>query len=510
VKAPSVGALSLDRGACTRIFDARDPRFDGLVFVGITTTGVYCRPICPSRRASDRHRRFFDSAAEAEAAGFRPCLRCRPELAPGRAVCDAMSRLAALAARRITAGALNGRRVADLARDLGVSERHLRRALRREFGVSPVELAQSHRMLLARHLLTDTELSMTRVAYGSGFQSLSRFNATFRDRYGSAPSSLREGRGRERRRPACPEAPSTDDFVTLALAYRPPLAWNELLDVLRRSAVPGVEVVDGGRYGRAVSIAGRTGIVFVEVDLSAGSRSGKPSTCHLRVDISMTLIPVLMPLLARLRQLFDLDAQPGLVDECLRRGGLADAVRRRPGLRVPGCFDAFETVMSTLLRDSAWTSSPVEGRVVSALGEHVAGSPEHPCRVAPTARSVCDASIPGLVDLGVPERRARTLVALAAEVARGALDLAAGGDPVLTRRRLIAIDGVSEEQADVIVLRALQWPDVWAFPEPAPTPDTERWSPWRAYAGLHVWLDALGAPPRRVASAGGSQDERCR
>src|SRR6266566_4451151 len=183
----------IHRDAYQLAVDARDPRFDGVFFVGITTTRVYCRPACKSRLAYDRHRRFFNSA---ERAGFRPCLRCRPELAPGRAEAqlDAVSRLAQVAAQRIAAGALNGRNVADLAAELGVSERHLRRALEREVSVSPLELAQTHRLLLAKQLLVDTDLPMTRVAYASGFQSLRRFNAVFREQYRMPPSALRRGR----------------------------------------------------------------------------------------------------------------------------------------------------------------------------------------------------------------------------------------------------------------------------------------------------------------------------
>src|SRR5215208_957899 len=189
-------AADLTAELCHRAVGARDPRFDGLFYVGITTTRIYCRPVCPARVSHPERRRFFDSAAAAERSGFRPCLRCRPELAPGRAAVDAVARLARAAERRIAAGALNGRSVTELARELGVSERHLRRALERELGVSPIELAQTHRLLLAKRLLADTTLSVTRVAYASGFQSLRRFNVAFREAYRMAPSDVR------RRKPA--------------------------------------------------------------------------------------------------------------------------------------------------------------------------------------------------------------------------------------------------------------------------------------------------------------------
>src|SRR5574341_470256 len=237
------------REAYHRALGARDPRFDGVFFVGITTTGIYCRPVCPARVSDPRRRRFFDSAAAAERAGFRPCLRCRPELAPGRARCDAVSSLADMAANRIAAGALNGRGVGSLAAELGVSERHLRRAVEQELGVSPLELAQTHRLLLAKQLLSDTNLSVTRIAFASGFQSLRRFNTVFRERYRMPPSALRK----VRRQRGVTSDPASH-YVRLALSCRPPLAWNELLEDFKRATLPGAELFDGERYGRTVSI----------------------------------------------------------------------------------------------------------------------------------------------------------------------------------------------------------------------------------------------------------------
>ena len=238
----------LDAEVCTRALGARDARFDGLFFVGITSTRVYCRPVCPARVSYPDRRRFFESPAEAEGAGFRPCLRCRPELAPGRALVDAVPRLAHVAAHRIAAGALNGRTIAELARDLGVSARHLRRALEREVGVSPIELAQTHRLLLAKRLLADTTLPVTRVAFASGFQSLRRFNAVFRDRYRMSPSALRRSRRPDMVGGLLHEWTAAADDATaplrLTLAYREPLAWDALLATLRRDAIPGAEVIE--------------------------------------------------------------------------------------------------------------------------------------------------------------------------------------------------------------------------------------------------------------------------
>src|SRR6266566_597245 len=334
----SCGRLSVPMLApdiCQRAMRARDPRFDGVFFVGITTTGVYCRPVCPSRVARPSHRRFFESAALAERAGFRPCLRCRPELAPGRSQMDAVPRLARAAAQRIAAGALNGHALSQLARELGVSERHLRRAMEREIGVSPLALAQTHRLLLAKRLLADTALPVTRIAFASGFRSLRRFNSVFRERYGLSPSALRP-RGVGRRE---------YETVRLTLAYRPPFAWDVLIALLAREALPGVEVVRDGRYARTVRLAGERGVVFVA--------AGPAGANHLAVDVSPALLPALMTLLARLRHLFDLDAEPTVVDAHLAQGGLAALVERRPGVRLPGALDGFEAALRALLHGSS-------------------------------------------------------------------------------------------------------------------------------------------------------------
>jgi AraC family transcriptional regulator of adaptative response / DNA-3-methyladenine glycosylase II len=308
-----ISAGRVRREAYQLAADARDRRFDGVFFVGITTTHIYCRPGCPSRTAYHRHRRFFDSPAAAERAGYRPCLRCRPELAPGRGPVpslDAVSLLARLAAQRIAAGALNGRSVADLAHDLGVSERHLRRALEREISVSPLELAQTHRLLLAKRLIVDTDLPMTRVAYASGFQSLRRFNAVFRQQYRMAPSALRRGRPA----PARPQG-----SLRLTLSYRRPLAWDVLMNALPHEAT--------------VSVDGNSGQVSVANCAAEG---------HLIVEIAESLLPVLMPLIAGLRRVFDLDAEPAVIDAHLSEGGLGRLVGLCPGVRVPGKLETLE------------------------------------------------------------------------------------------------------------------------------------------------------------------------
>lgn len=250
--------MTIDHDTCYRALSAHDARFDGVFFVGVTTTGIYCRPVCRARLPRADRCRFFASAAAAEAAGFRPCLRCRPEKAPGRAIADAPTRLARSAAAHIAAGALNDSSVDDLAAILHVGGRQLRRAVKREYGSSPVQLAQTHRLLLAKRLLTESNLSVTDVAFASGFSSLRRFNALFRERYGMSPREIRRVR-----RSTNGSAPSTpeDGTFTLALDYRPPLDWGALLAFLEARAVPGVEAVENGRYSRTIVIGEHRGWV---------------------------------------------------------------------------------------------------------------------------------------------------------------------------------------------------------------------------------------------------------
>ena len=471
----------LDRDACSRAIVSHDPRFDGLFFVGITTTGIYCRPVCPARVTYPERRRFFDSAAAAERSGFRPCLRCRPELAPGRAVCDAVPRVARAAALRIAAGALNGHGVGDLASELGVSARHLRRAMERELGVSPAELAQTHRLLLAKCLLTDTRLPVTRVAFTSGFQSLRRFNSVFRERYRMSPSALRR-----RPQPATgagvPAGPP-GEWVRLTLGYRPPLAWEPLVETIAGDTPSGVRVRAGSRYGRTVALEGCRGVVFLEPATAAP---------QVYVDLSVSLLPALMPLLARLKHLLDLDAEPAAIDAHLADGGLGDLVRRRPGLRLPGAFDGFEVAARELL-------GPHRLRLVTrALGEPYEAGVEGLDRLALNAHRLAAAGAAGLVGMGVEPRRAEALVVVARAVASGELRLEPGADVPATLRALSAVPGMRERTAARIVMRALHWPD--AFPSTAAALQraagvrgagellrlAERWRPWRGYAAGHL------------------------
>ncbi len=444
---------------CQRALGARDARFDGIFFVGITTTKVYCRPVCPSRDAVPAHRRFFESAAAAEHAGFRPCLRCRPELAPGRALIDAVPRLAQAAAQRIGAGALNRQGV-----------------------------------------------EVTRIAFASGFQSLRRFHAAFRERYRLNPTALR---------PPNQRGTSADDVVRLTLAYRAPLAWGALVACLARDALPGVEVASGGRYARILRLAGQAGVIAV-TDGGPSGNGDRARGPHLEVALSPSLVPALMPLIARLRHVFDLDAEPRVIDAHLAQAGLAELVRRRPGLRIPGAVDGFEAVLRALLATRA-----LRRRVVRALGEPIDVALPGLTHCAPTAERVAAAGGARLAALGVSPRRAAAIALLARAMADGRLRLDPGTDVEAARRALLEVADVGEPLATAIVAPALYWPD--AFPASsrslrraaaASSADdlsgrADRWRPWRAYAALHLTLhheesrdpDSPGSHRRRGAGA---------
>jgi AraC family transcriptional regulator, regulatory protein of adaptative response / DNA-3-methyladenine glycosylase II len=473
--------MMLDPEACSRAVSSRDPRFDGVFFVGITTTRIYCRPVCPARVSYPERRRFFDTAAAAERSGFRPCLRCRPELAPGKALCDAVPRLARAAALRIAEGALNGRGVEVLARELGVGGRQLRRAMERELGVSPVELAQTHRLLLAKCLLTDTRLPVTRVAYSSGFQSLRRFNSVFRERYRMSPSALRRSDGRAPAE-ADPER-SGAGLVRLTLSYRPPLAWDALLERLSRDALPGIELVRDGRYCRTVMLDRRRGVVFLQ---------HAPRGSHLLLDLSVGLLPVLMPLIARLRRLCDLDAEPAVIDAHLASAGLGELVRRRPGLRMPVAFDGFEAAVLELLSPGSEALAAV---VAAGAQEMDTGWPGL-THVGLTAARVAALGARGLAALGVPGPRAEALVAVARQ-AGGSLRLEPGAEPATTLGTLRGIPGIEPAAATAIVMRAMHWPDAFSPEDPelqslwhADAAELERaaeaWRPWRAHAAAYL------------------------
>lgn len=476
--------MHLNPDTCYRALTARDRRFDGVFFTGVTTTGIYCRPVCPARTPRKDRCRFFATAAAAEREGFRPCLRCRPELAPGCAPMDACSRVAQAAASRIESGVLQDEGGLEvLAKELGVTSRHLRRIVRRELGVSPIELAQTHRLLLAKRLLTDSQLPIIQVAYASGFASVRRFNALFQSRYGFSPRRLR--------RPAT--RPLPDDRLRLTLAYRPPFAWPELLQFLAGRATSGVEWVDGDSYARTVALGKHRG--WLRVAPVAGRDL-------LAVELTTTLAPVLPALLGKLRELLDLNARPDVIAAHLRTDArLRPLVKSRPGLRVPGAFDGFELAVRAILGQqvSVRAATTLMGRFAAAFGEPMETPFIELARLSPTPEVVAGAKLEELTRLGVMARRGETILALARAVAEGRLDLRPGSDPEWIALKLQELPGVGPWTAQYIVMRGLHWPDAfpvgdlglrraWGASSGRELTDAaEAWHPWRAYAAMYLW-----------------------
>jgi AraC family transcriptional regulator, regulatory protein of adaptative response / DNA-3-methyladenine glycosylase II len=456
---------------------ARDRRFDGVFFVGVSTTGIYCRPICPVRTPGRTRCSFYATAAHAERAGYRACFRCRPELAPGHAVVDAVDTLVATAMRRIAEGALNDESIDELAHELGVTSRHLRRAIESRLGVSPVELAQTRRLALAKQLLQDTQLPITEIAFAAGFRSVRRFNASFATRMRSAPTSVR--RAGEAR---------ADSRVALRLDYRPPYDWRRMLGFLGPRAVPGVEHIADESYNRVVHLGGVTGELTVR---HAKARDA------LELEITPALLPVLMPLVARVRRMFDLDARPDLIDAALGRDrALAPLVAKRPGLRLPGAIDSFEASIRAMLGQqvSVVAATTLAGRFAAQLG-----TPFGDRFRFPTAAEVVAAGPQRIVKIGMPMTRAAAIHELARAIVDGRVSLDAPSELEPFVASLVELPGIGPWTAHYLAMRALHVPD--AFPAAdlgiqkalrragakRAEARAEAWRPFRSYAVIHLW-----------------------
>ncbi|NUP83888.1 MAG: DNA-3-methyladenine glycosylase 2 family protein [Nonomuraea sp.] len=459
----------LDFDSCYRAVSARDSRFDGRFYTAVTTTRIYCRPICPARTPSSRNVRFYRHAASAEAAGFRPCKRCRPELSPGDPGWDLRGDLVGRALRLIDDGAADEQGVAGLARRLHLTERHLHRLFVAELGVGPLAVARTKRLLLAKQLLTETGLPVTEVAFAAGFGSVRQFNATMRETYGFTPSELRATAGG---RAAPPEADVTGPAtLTLRLHRRDPYDADGVFGFLASRAIPGLEVADLTSYSRAVP---------------GGTITLTPRRDHIALDVAVADTRQLARLVARCRRLLDLDADPDAIAEVLGQTSLAPLVAARPGLRVPGTFDGFELAVRAVVGQqiSVAGARTLLGRIVAR-----AGSP-----LFPTAAELRDADLTGL---GLTGRRIDTLKDLAGRVADGEIDLDGGQDPAEAVSALLKVPGIGPWTAGYIALRALRDPDAWPAGDLVlnkrmaalgiPHDHLERWRPWRAYAALHLW-----------------------
>lgn len=463
---PNMPPMELDRVACYRAIQARDARFDGRFFTAVRTTGIYCRPICPARCPKLANVVFYPSAAAAQAAGFRPCLRCRPECSPEIGAWRGTSSTVSRALGLIAEGALDGSRasVESLASRLGIGERQLRRLFERHLGASPISVAQTRRLLLAKQLVHESDMRMVDVAYASGFGSLRRFNDTFQRLYGRPPSALRRG-----------GAAADARGIALTLGYAPPYDWEAMLESLAQQALPGVESVAGGVYRRTIELGGSRGTLQVEP--CAGKHA-------LRARLELADVRALPAVIARVRSLFDLGSDVAAIGAQLGEDPrLAPLVARRPGLRVPGAWDAFELAARLIL-------GPAAAQVAAAHGESLDSARLGLTRLFPGPARLASAA---LARRGLGRDAARELRALARAVVADPGALARDGDLEATLARLRKLPGIDEVVAQTIAMRALREPDAFPPTDPALRTRAERWRPWRAYAAQHLADSGLAA-----------------
>ncbi len=478
-----------------------------MFFVGVSTTGIYCRPVCPARTPRADRCAFFEHAAEAEHAGFRACFRCRPELAPGSASVDARPRLVSAALDAIARGALARGGLEPLAARLGVTSRHLRRTIETELGVTPIEIETTRRLGIAKQLLTDTALPLAQVAFGSGFGSVRRFNDAFFVRFARKPSEVRRAIDRgaaggpdldRSARLAGPtqlcRARSADDSgrdLRLRLDHRDPFDWPSLLAFVAPRAIPGVERALDGVYERAVIVDGATGWLRVRpiADRSA-----------LALELSMSLAPHAARLARAVRDLFDLDARPDRVAAALgAERTMAALVKKRPGLRVPGAIEPFEIAVRAVLAQqvSVAAATTLIGRLAERFGRAIDSGRPGLDRAFPDADALAAASAASIAAIGLPGTRARALASLSRGVARGEVDLSGTMAPREVVARLVELPGIGPFTAEVIAMRALR--DADAFPAgdlvlarrlgKRAMVRADAWRPFRAYAAMHLWTD---------------------
>ena len=496
--------MDLDSDRCYRALQSRDRRFDGRFFVGVTTTGIYCRPICPSPPPRQRNVRFYACAAAAQAAGFRPCLRCRPESAPGTPAWEGSPAVVRRALRLIAQGQLDDDDVESFAAHLGVGGRHLRRLFETHLGASPAAMARASRAHFARRLLDESDLRMADIALSAGFRGVRQFNQVMRATFKASPRELRA----RRRKGAVGEAGG----LAIRLPYRPPLDWSALHGFLALRATPGVELVDERGYRRTLRAGDTAGTLSVSPD---------PSGHSLRLELRISALGDLQAVVARVRRVFDLDADPLSIGRQLARSPeLAARVRARPGLRVPGAWDGFELAVRAVLGQqvSVRGATTLAGRLVGRFGEALPAPTEAGLtHLFPEPAALADADVAAI---GLPGARAATIRALARAVADGKLALDGGLELPELVERLCEVPGIGPWTAHYVAMRACGETD--AFPagdlglrrafgnrrgpasERALLAASEAWRPFRAYAALHLWtapkaVSVSRARSRRIA-----------
>jgi len=493
-RAVSAIPAALQADACYQALKARDARFDGSFFTGVTSTGIYCRPVCRVRTPRRENCRFFGHAAQAEHAGFRPCLRCRPELAPHSgawSIQDASATLAQQAARLLDdpeAWAGGPCTVDRLARRLGVSDRHVRRIFESQFGVSPVQYLQTRRLLRAKQLLADTPLPVTQIALASGYASVRRFNAAFAQHYGLNPTQLRRV-GSHGAQAGC----------EVRLGYRPPYAVEAMGAFLRGRAIAGMESVSGTA---ASPVYARTLALEWQGHWHEGwlAAEFQPARGHVALQVSEPLLPVLPQVIHRVRAALDLDADPGPIDVLL-----GDRFPGCDGLRVPGCLSGYELGVRAVLGQQITVAAArtLTQRLVDRFGQPLPVPAHGLTRLFPRAAVLAQADGDALGQLGIVRQRQAAIVALARAVAEKRIVLQPGSDVNATMAALRQLPGIGDWTAHYIAMRALRWPDafpagdvalqkalgVLGSPQPARAAEaaSQDWRPWRSYAVLRAW-----------------------
>jgi len=462
--------VELDTEICRRARISRDARFDGRFFVGVTSTGIYCRPVCPAPQALENNVQYFPTAAAAAGSGLRPCLRCRPEVSPGTPAWNGVSTTVARGLRLIGEGALDEDSVEGLAARLGIGSRHLRRLFLEHLGATPVAIAQARRLQFAKRLIDETAMPLTEVALAAGFGSIRRFNATIEDAYRRTPRELRRLAG-------TPAAAQPGEHV-LHLHFRPPLDWTALLDFMRIRAISPIEEVSADCYRRRFFWNGIYG--KLEARLAGNA---------VRLAVTYPDARALLAITERVRRMFDLDADPAVIAAQLQVDpALEKRIRKRPGLRIPGAWDVWEAGVRAIAGQqvSVRAATTIAARLVARFGDG--------CRFPPPL-ALAEADIEAA---GVPGKRAGTIRRFAASALSGAVCLSQGAEPEAFRRSLTAISGIGEWTAQYVSLRALGDPD--AFPagdlglrkalgcDPREMKSrSEAWRPWRAYAAMYLW-----------------------
>ncbi|TWT34298.1 AlkA N-terminal domain-containing protein [Blastopirellula retiformator] len=477
--------MELNAEACYRAVLARDERHDGRFFTCVRTTQIYCRPVCPAVPPKRENCWFASLAAAAQEAGYRPCLRCRPEKAP-QFWNEGATQVVAQGLRWIEEGALDVENVAALAERLGIGERQLRRLFQQELGASPIAVAQTRRVLLALQLLQQTNLSMIDVALAAGFQSLRRFNEAFQKLYDRPPAKLR----RQHRQAAGPGSQ-----LSLSLPYRPPYDWPSILRFLEQRAITGVEQVEGASYARAIELDGAVGTLHV---------ADAPDEAALQVTIRFPQLKSLPQIIARIRRMFDLNADIGAIGGVLSQDPrLAPLIEARPGLRIPGAWDGFEIAVRAILGQqiTVQAARSLASRLVSKLGVPLEG--EGPAglthRFPPPERFDQQT----IESLGMPRARAAAIVDLATRLSAEPQLLETIGQRANAIEALCELRGIGPWTAHYIAMRVLRDSDaflaadvglqrVMAVDGVRPTAKrllawAENWRPWRAYAVMHLW-----------------------